>query len=627
MAPITAPVAPQPQAAPAAPKQGATLTLEQIGAAYKAKYNNPTMSKISDWMMGAKVVNDTRQNNPDAPGLKMLPQSEMSRIPQNLDEHLKLLAQAFKDQQNPPPEPTGGTNPADYTKDYIPNPVNWIPTIPAIAPAQQGDDAVTAGLKTIANFPGSAFNFAKGLVNFINPIEAANKVIGAVNEFSDNAKQKGAGQTLKDLAVNTPGAAYQVLVPRFLQQLFSGDTESAGDTIANDPVGQIAPLVLLAQGMAEKAGYGEEFNSTISKIAGKPAEMIAKAGGKVGEAAKTVTAKVIGTSTGAGSEAVKSAMNASPEFTAAMRGKTTPEDVVRNATQMFGDIRTARRQQYLSDFANVKEWNTKSADIAPLRTELQTQLKAFGVKETIDPDTKQPTLDFSRSSIANSGPARADIKGVWSTIKDWGSKQGDRNVIGLDTLKKQLDDFYSDSSEARAFVQAMGSKVRGILKDNFTGYEDMTKNYQQTTQLLNEIKSATGVGGKAGYDTIFTKLTRALKTDNEFRDQILNKFDKATGKNLKDQIAGINMSDLKPRSGLVALGDVSAIVGTIAHVLSPQTLIALLSTSPRVMGEFFRGLGMTAGKAEILAKSIKSYAAQLPKSAVAAGTTAQDNQQ
>jgi|ERR1035437_6018006 hypothetical protein len=167
----------------------------------------------------------------------------------------------------------------------------------------------------------------------------------------------------------------------------------------------------------------------------------------------------------------------------------------------------------------------------------------------------EPGLDFSRSSIANNGSARADIQGVYDTVKDWGTQKGDRTPVGLDTLKKQLGDFYSPSGSARAFVQTIKSKVMNILNDQVPGYQDMTQKYSQATQLLDDIKSATGVGGKAKVDTVFTKLTTAMKGDKELRLEIMNEMQsKGAQPDLMSKIAGINMQSLIPtRKNLVCI--------------------------------------------------------------------------
>src|SRR5437773_10529017 len=82
----------------------------------------------------------------------------------------------------------------------------------------------------------------------------------------------------------------------------------------------------------------------------------------------------------------------------------------------------------------------------------------------------------------------------------------------------------------------------------------MTQKYQSASSLLDDIKSATALGGKAKVDTVFTKLTTAMKGDKELRLEILNTMsDLGKQPDLLDKIAGVNMQSLIPK-GLVGRG-------------------------------------------------------------------------
>ena len=335
--------------------------------------------------------------------------------------------------------------------------------------------------------------------------------------------------------------------------------------------------------------------------------------------AGALASQTLGATTGAGASSIKAAAEGSPAFLAAMRGKINPDEVVQTAQDALDTIKNNRRAGYLADLAKVGE-NKSSLDISPLHQELATQLKNFGVAVGKD------GLDFSRSSIANNGSARADIQGVFDTLTQWGTKEGDRTPVGLDTLKKQLSDFYSQSGSARSFVQAISSKLGGILKTQVPGYNDMTKGYQQASALIDDIKSATGLGGKAKIDTVFSKLTTAMKGDKELRLEILNTMSKLGEQpDLLDKIAGVNMSPLVPR-GLVGKGiDVGTAWAVLQGAFSAKFLPMLLATSPRVVGEFVNGLGIGARKTQVIQDALRAvHASRLLPLAPAA--TAQLNQ-
>ena len=309
---------------------------------------------------------------------------------------------------------------------------------------------------------------------------------------------------------------------------------------------------------------------------------------KVADTGGDVAAQALGAATGVGASSVKEAFNGSQAFTDAMRGNIDPESVVQTAQNAVQNIADNRRAQYVAQLSDIGK-NTKSLDISPVQNALHTQLVNFGVKVNDD-----GSLDFSRSSIANNGSARADIQGVYDTLKTWGTQPGDRTAVGLDTLKKQLSDFYSPSGSARALVQAVKGKVSTILNTQVPGYQEMTAGYSKATGLLDDIKSATGVGGKAKIDTVFTKMTTALKGDKELRLEVMKQMQSEGAQpDLMSQIAGTNMQSFIPK-GLVGKGaDVGAAFAILGHYFQPQYIPLLLATSPRVVGELVRTLGMS----------------------------------
>ena len=177
-------------------------------------------------------------------------------------------------------------------------------------------------------------------------------------------------------------------------------------------------------------------------------------------------------------------------------------------------------------------------------------------------------------------------------MQKFGENAKDTTPIGLDSLKRAFGDLYSNSSGVRAFTQSMKDSVRTTLNKNVPEYETMTKGYNTASNLLNDIKSATSLGGKANADTVFTKVTNALKSDKEFRLQMLNELENGAGVKLTDALAGHNLSKWIP-SGITGRAiDVSTAVGILYNVFNPAMIPALMSTSPRIVGEFLNGLGV-----------------------------------
>lgn len=310
-------------------------------------------------------------------------------------------------------------------------------------------------------------------------------------------------------------------------------------------------------------------------------------------------AEGFGALTGTGAEAIKQAYRSGAEggvtgdtaFAQAMRGSTTGQNVFEDAISSFDAIKEARRTSYLNDLKQIGG-DTKSIDISPVISEVSKQLDAYGVKVA-----KDGTLDFTRSSIANSGSSRADIQGVYDTLKTWGTQPGDRTAVGLDTLKKQLDDFYSQSNKARALVAAVKSTVHNVITKSVPQYEKMTSDYSAMSKTIADLKSGLSLGGKAGEDATIRKLTSVLRQNNEFRQALVQKLEEYGNKDIQGQVAGIALSPEIAR-GFIGKGvEVGALGSVIYGLIHPATLGMLLATSPRVVGEFVQALGFAGAQA------------------------------
>lgn len=472
------------------------------------------------------------------------------------------------------------------------------------APATPQPVTTTAGT-TITPGASPLGNYASGVSNAFS--QGVAQIKSAFTPSTDPNPvvplEKGA-----QLGAGAVEAATSPLAPLFspLGKLigYVSDKISNSPTVqkfANSPAGEVTSRAAQdVENLSTIAGAatGSEGSAPVESALDTATSKVADTGGNL-------AAQGLGMTTGVGASSIKEAFNGSQAFTDAMRGKIDPESVVQTAQNAVQNIADNRRQTYISQLGEIGK-NTKSLDISPVQNALHTQLVNFGVKVNDD-----GSLDFGRSSIANNGTARADIQGVYDTLKTWGTKPGDRTAVGLDTLKKQLSDFYSPSGSARALVQSVKGKVSNILNTQVPGYQDMTAGYAKATNLLDDIKSATGVGGKAKVDTIFTKMTTALKGDKELRLEVMKQM-QADGAqpDLMSQIAGTNMQSFVPK-GLVGRGtDVYAAFALLGHFFQPQYIPMLLSTSPRVVGEFVRTLGMSKNAVSAIVGAVNKGAAK-----------------
>lgn len=124
----------------------------------------------------------------------------------------------------------------------------------ALFPAVTGESPATAGVKTLGNVLPSAFNFAKGVVSSLNPVNIAKNIAQIPGAFGDLVNQQGGvGNALKAFGSQVLPTTYQQLVPSAARDLIAGDTAGAQREVTNNPFGSIAPFIFAAEGGAKLA--------------------------------------------------------------------------------------------------------------------------------------------------------------------------------------------------------------------------------------------------------------------------------------------------------------------------------------------------------------------------------------
>ena len=433
-------------------------------------------------------------------------------------------------------------------------------------------------------------------------------------------------------------AAAKVLKDRY------GSMEAIGNTLYEDPVGAAADVSAVAGGVggALRAGSGLARSAGATRTAsglGKAASVagtvsdatnpmigLAKAVKPVARAAGKVGSEALGLTTGAGGEAIRTAVkNPSSQFKAAMRGDISEVDIVdkfKTALQNVRDLRGERYRERLNDIgkgmappatvanqaasATGKVQQTaaslttpgravsKSAapgtsvtlDLTPVRNEMMSQLQSFGAHVTPN------GLDLSRVPIANPSERKL-FEGIVHDVVTWGSKPGDLTPLGVDTLKRRIGDFYSDSSSARAFVQGIKKSVEKVLNDNVPGYKEMTREYAAASDFIQTIEKNFSLGKNADKGSAIRKLSTALKQNNEYRKVLTEALGQFTSDDLKGQLAGYHLSQTAPR-GLAGVTTGAGIMLAISQgMVHPAFAAELLLTSPRAMGEVLTAMGKT----------------------------------
>jgi hypothetical protein len=339
--------------------------------------------------------------------------------------------------------------------------------------------------------------------------------------------------------------------------------------------------------------------------AGKAIPLVTKAIGKV---AKPLLGRLSGTGTGAVEEAIKSGqglkgnpLKTQTDFDRAMRGQISGEEVVehaRGALSVLKDQRSAAYQTHLRNLPNA------DIDTAPVQAKFQELLKQYGV--TVTPKGK---FDLSRSAVGRRGAK--DLEGVVQTFSQWGKKPGDNTALGLDTLKRQLDDFYSDSSQARGFVAGLRKSVHDTISKDVPQYAEMTKGYAEATKLIKDIEAGLmlrkqGMSGRIVADQTLRRLTSSMRDNFALRKELLDVLGNQGGQELSQQVAGYAMRSTLPL-GLAGTGPALMGQAVLVQYVNPKLWPVLAASSPRVQGEFLRMFGKamaeTRGAAPLLGRA------------------------
>ena len=487
--------------------------------------------------------------------------------------------------------------------------------------------------------PGAFDLFLKGkrgmpteTINYVKSITGTGFRGAYANEPADMTGMQGAGdvsqipsgQHMKSISATLPLVGAMV-----------------GGTLA-------APLNVVAPGVAEVAGatggylIGKQAQNRLDELTGnkEPTDLAGAAqevvsevpdaatmalagpvGGKIIEGAAGLVGKVIrpviGSLTGKGTGAVEEAIasgtktgitrnpiKSATDFDRAMRDEITGEEVVQNARDALKTVKDQRGDAYTSILGKI-QGRIGPIDTMPIKVELTNLVRRYNVKITPSGD-----LDFSRVAMGKAG--RDDIREIVEKVRNWGSVPEDNTAIGLDVLKRQLDDFYSESSQARAFVTALRNKVKDTIVAQVPQYAEMTKGYAEATKLIKDLEAGLmlrkqGMTGRVTADMTLRRLTSAMRDNFPLRRELVNAMSNQSGVDLGGQIAGYAMSDVLP-SGLMRIGAATISAAEMLRLVEPKYLAIIVSASPRVQGEFLRlfgkGLSELKGTAPLAARAI-----------------------
>lgn len=455
-----------------------------------------------------------------------------------------------------------------------------------------GDVAVSA----VKHLPESAGNFLHAMVQpVLHPVDTAHNMLAVTRGLEapmQNVKVTlPNGQTVMQPqpVPETPEETTARTAPANAVGKFYGDRygtmKGFKNALATDPVGVAgdAATVLTGGGGAAVRAPGVVGKlGEIAQTAGKLVDPLTlggnalKATGKVGEG---ITSNVLGVTTGAGTDAIRTAANAGREggdvgkaFRENIRGDVPIADIVDRAKAAVGEMRQERSAAYKTGMGKVG--NDKTVlDFQPIEDAL---FKSHDVGTY-----KGQIVNRSAGAIMDK---ITDLIGEWQGLnpKEFHTPEG------LDALKRTIGDL-RDSTDfgtpARLAADRVYNAVKGEILKQAPEYASVMEAYQKASDKLKETTKTFSLGERATGDTASRKLQSALRnnvnTNFGERHALLDEL-AAHDPTLPAAIAGQSLNSLAPR-GLIGRGGMLAAGGTIAS--NPLHALTLPAFLPRVVGE------------------------------------------
>lgn len=393
----------------------------------------------------------------------------------------------------------------------------------ATFPVTGNEGYLGAAAKTLGNIPKSAFEFGKGVVSFLNPLNTIKTAQDLGTAAGEASVQPNAGQIAKDTITGLPEAAIHTLVPQFVQHLISGDTEKALQTITNDPVGQLAPLLLTARQIAEKTGKGAQFDQAMTKIASP----VTKTSSAIGSAAANLASgatKFAGSQlTGLSPKTLEQIVTNPREFSQQAQTSITRPALAQDVGTAIAD-----RQAALSDTG--AEYSGVRTGTNPIPVD-PTYLDKL-ISETTKLDVKEGKLVASGNSSvrlpSDVNALQTKLYNVWAPEFAKGYLTPEQYLNFRADLSKMAynDSGIGKSGDLARFGEIMRGKANTDLRPHVPGLTELDAKYAPQITELKQLSA--GLVDKEG------GLTQAA----------INKIANATGKGKDPQLA--RLEELHP---------------------------------------------------------------------------------
>jgi hypothetical protein len=473
--------------------------------------------------------------------------------------------------------------------DIVPQPVEQEGAPFTLFPATGKEGYLEQAGKTIGNIPGSTLNFAKNIVEA--PKNIFDSIKSIPQEFKNLVNDSGGdvGKAVERTITEMPHTAYKMFMPQFARSIINGDYQGAQKVLAEDPVGQIAPLLLGAKAIAEKAGAGAQFNQVMETIA-KPVIAPAKSIGSVAEKTISGSSKfVISQATGLNPQTISTTLKNPQELGNAIKQGINREVI---AGQVKGAIES--RLKDLSETGKGYEAMRQSGTMVKVPSDLISQtLKKFGLSLDKNGNIK--------STIESRPISNADKIALEGFVKTFGNKKN-LSTNAFFNAREALTNLSKFEQGKTQIPQLIAKELRKAYdnagKSQIKGLGTLDKTYSSERTLLNLIKKdyleKNTVGGIKLKDSAINKISNATGIG---KDALLSRLEKLVP-GIEKQIKLVKVIEDIENSGGQKVGTYAraAGIGAGAITLNPYLIVGSILSIPEIAVPLLRGVGYSAAK-------------------------------
>lgn len=435
----------------------------------------------------------------------------------------------------------------------------------------------------LATVQGVARGFGNGLLwGFADEIESGltgqdiNQIRAEQQQFADKHPVMNVGSTVVGAIVNPTGAI---------------GGAARGATLGN----KIVRGALQGAGQGALYGFGTGEDGIENRIAS--ALDSAKTGAVIGGAVPVVAegikaagrgiANITGLTSGAGGESVKRAFDAgrrnSQTFKTAMRGSNNVFNVVDEADDAIRKMEQARSEAFKKTLP--QNGSGIMLPIDDINAAFNNSMRQItGITRGVD--------DVAENALRKVQRLAQNV-----------NKAGGLNFNNAMEMKKAIDGIIqplerAGEKNAVRLIQPIQSALKNTMVKAVPEYSNALSGFAEASQTINAIKKALSMGTNPTTELrALQGITRqSVAAAQGGKQQLGRVLDEVSGGKILDEIAGGQVNSWLPRDIMRALGAGGAAISTSALNTNPLALPAVLSFSPRAVGETAFALGRVASK-------------------------------